>query len=56
VSAGRRPVCAIVGPPGSGKTTVGQLVAESLGVEAGEAQAVVSVVVFRRGKWKTRKV
>jgi shikimate kinase len=27
-----RPVCVVVGPPGSGKTTVGELVARALGV------------------------
>lgn len=31
--AGKRPVCVLVGPPGSGKTSTGRALAELLGVE-----------------------
>lgn len=34
-----RPVCVLVGPPGSGKTTVGQRLAEALGVEFRDTDA-----------------
>lgn len=39
MSAPTRPVCVIVGPPGSGKTTVGQRVAERLGVSFRDTDA-----------------
>ncbi|MCW2638744.1 MAG: shikimate kinase [Dactylosporangium sp.] len=38
------PVCVIVGPPGAGKTTVGQLVADALGVGFADADAEIEAV------------
>lgn len=36
-----RPVCVLVGPPGSGKTTVGGLLADALGVEFRDTDAEI---------------
>lgn len=36
-----RPVCVLVGPPGAGKSTVGALVAEALGVGFGDTDAAI---------------
>jgi shikimate kinase len=41
VTRGSRPVAVLVGPPGSGKTTVGRLLAERLGVELRDTDADV---------------
>jgi shikimate kinase len=38
------PVCVIVGPPGAGKTTVGQLTAAALGVPFTDADAEIEAV------------
>lgn len=38
------PVCVIVGPPGSGKTTVGELVATALGVPFHDADAAIEEI------------
>ncbi|NJC66299.1 shikimate kinase [Planosporangium flavigriseum] len=38
------PVCVLVGPPGAGKTTVGQLVAAALGVPFTDADAEIEAV------------
>jgi shikimate kinase len=38
------PVCVIVGPPGAGKTTVGRLVADALGVGFADADAEIEAV------------
>jgi shikimate kinase len=39
------PLCVIVGPPGAGKTTVGQLVADALGVPFADVDAQIEAVV-----------
>lgn len=39
-----RPVCVLVGPPGAGKSTVGQLVADALGVELRDTDADIEAV------------
>ncbi|MGC9668581.1 shikimate kinase [Planosporangium sp. 12N6] len=38
------PVCVLVGPPGAGKTTVGQLVADALGVAFADADAHIEAM------------
>ena len=44
-----RPVCVLVGPPGSGKTTVGVLVARELGVPFRDVDADIEAVA---GQWE----
>lgn len=39
-----RPACVLVGPPGAGKSTVGQLVADALGVEFRDTDADIEAV------------
>ena len=39
-----KPVCVIVGPPGAGKTTVGQLVADGLGVRFRDSDSDIEAV------------
>ena len=38
------PVCVLVGPPGAGKTTVGTLLADRLGVPFGDTDAMIETV------------
>lgn len=42
MSAGTKPVCVLVGPPGSGKTTTGQALAELLGVPFRDTDADIA--------------
>jgi shikimate kinase len=42
--ASMSPVCVLVGPPGAGKTTVGQLVAARLGVTFHDADATIEEI------------
>lgn len=44
MTGGRRPVVVLVGPPGAGKTTVGRLVAEGLGVGFRDTDADVAAL------------
>jgi len=41
VTGGSRPVCVLVGPPGSGKTSSGRLLAEALGVPFRDTDAEI---------------
>lgn len=43
-AGGLRPVCVLVGPPGAGKSTVGELVAAALGVAVRDTDADVEAV------------
>lgn len=47
MSVGVCPVCVLVGPPGAGKSTVGQLVADAIGVQLVDTDAVVEEMAGR---------